>query len=562
MRTPITASPSGSLRVRAVAGTYVVLVAFDCDKGYAKNLMGFGIQRKDHDNGETKWLRSLKRFDLPNSDEGEDVSTRHHPIQKFHWGDYTTKAGRTYTYTVHAMEGAPGALTVREAVSVTVTCELPDKLSSGNHQVHFNRSAAASQAFSARFGNLDPKKMSPDQQARAYAWLSRGLEEALTAYVDAAKPGQTLHLFVYEFEKAQYLDALVRARKRGVELQIVFDDLPKGPGRDNRQAMRKAGLTIAKPKSNGAWSKGDARPRTGNVNISHNKFMVLSENGQLISVWTGSTNWTDSGVYSQTNVGHVILDANVARKFLDWHQAMWNAPGADKAASRNETMRLTQVPPPNQGPGTVPVFSPRKTIEAVAACAERVANARKLICFTAPFAMHDDLEAALVSNASTQVLGLLNKNGVVGPALHQAPNTKLAAATALKASALEQRQLKWQKQSMHHSGVFIHTKIILVDPLSDCPLIVTGSANFSNNSSVNNDENQLFIVGETAVADIYLGEFLRMFDHYYFRSHKKEIDSASASPKIRKQAYLSPDASWTDDYFSKGSKQAFRLAFF
>ena len=225
-------------------------------------------------------------------------------------------------------------------------------------------------------------------------------------------------------------------------------------------------------------------------------------------------------------------------------------------------MPLTPVPPLGQGPGTAPVFSPRRTIEAVTACAQRVTNGRKLICFTAPFAMHDDLEDALLGNVSTQVLGLLNNDGVVGKPLHSAPNTKLAAATALKTSALEQRQLKWHQESMHHSGVFIHTKIILVDPLSDSPLVITGSANFSNNSSVNNDENQLFIVGEKAVADIYLGEFLRMFDHYYFRSHKKKTDSATAPKKVQAQAYLSPDSAWTSDYFANGPKQAFREAFF
>jgi phosphatidylserine/phosphatidylglycerophosphate/cardiolipin synthase-like enzyme len=160
------------------------------------------------------------------------------------------------------------------------------------------------------------------------------------------------------------------------------------------------------------------------------------------------------------------------------------------------------------------------------------------------------------------VLGLLNKDGVVQPSLHKAANTKLAAATALETSELEQQQLQWHEESMYHSGVFIHTKIILLDPLSDSPVVITGSANFSNNSSVNNDENQLFIVGEKAVADIYLGEFLRMFDHYYFRSHKKKITASSSAAGERKKAFLCPDDDWTGEYFSGGPKQASREAFF
>ena len=55
----------------------------------------------------------------------------------------------------------------------------------------------------------------------------------------------------------------------------------------------------------------------------------------------------------------------------------------------------------------------------------------------------------------------------------------------------------------------MHTKYLLIDPLSDDPLICTGSANFSENSLTNNDENMVLIRGSTRVADIYMTEFDR-----------------------------------------------------
>jgi phosphatidylserine/phosphatidylglycerophosphate/cardiolipin synthase-like enzyme len=61
---------------------------------------------------------------------------------------------------------------------------------------------------------------------------------------------------------------------------------------------------------------------------------------------------------------------------------------------------------------------------------------------------------------------------------------------------------------------YIHNKFMLVDPLSDDPLVVTGSANFSKPSQRINDENMLVIRGNTRVADIYFGEFMRVFDHH------------------------------------------------
>jgi phosphatidylserine/phosphatidylglycerophosphate/cardiolipin synthase-like enzyme len=64
---------------------------------------------------------------------------------------------------------------------------------------------------------------------------------------------------------------------------------------------------------------------------------------------------------------------------------------------------------------------------------------------------------------------------------------------------------------------YIHTKYMLIDPLSDDPIVITGSANFLKASTTGNDENMLIIRGDTAVADIYLTEFMRLFTHSEFR---------------------------------------------
>jgi len=187
-----------------------------------------------------------------------------------------------------------------------------------------------------------------------------------------------------------------------------------------------------------------------------------------------------------------------------------------------------------------------------------------MVCFTAPFPLHDEIENALVETPA-QTFGLLNRRGVVGPELANAPNTSLAAATAFnQKSVLEAWQEKMldrlRAESLHHSGVFIHTKIILVDPLSDHPRVVSGSANFSNNSSRNNDENQLFIFDEPEVADVYLGEFMRMFDHYYYRDHLKMMKAEEiADPKA---AYLDETDGWTQKFFNDGTRERERVAFF
>jgi phosphatidylserine/phosphatidylglycerophosphate/cardiolipin synthase-like enzyme len=77
--------------------------------------------------------------------------------------------------------------------------------------------------------------------------------------------------------------------------------------------------------------------------------------------------------------------------------------------------------------------------------------------------------------------------------------------------------LKEKLTGLNPNVRFLHTKYMLVDPLSDDPIVVSGSANFSVNSCTVNDENMLIIRGNKRVADIYLGEYMRLHRHFAFR---------------------------------------------
>jgi len=57
----------------------------------------------------------------------------------------------------------------------------------------------------------------------------------------------------------------------------------------------------------------------------------------------------------------------------------------------------------------------------------------------------------------------------------------------------------------------------------------------------------LIIKGDKRVADIYFTEFLRLFNHYYFRwvvnQTKNKSNSTNENP-----AFLKSDDSWTEQY--------------
>jgi phosphatidylserine/phosphatidylglycerophosphate/cardiolipin synthase-like enzyme len=99
---------------------------------------------------------------------------------------------------------------------------------------------------------------------------------------------------------------------------------------------------------------------------------------------------------------------------------------------------------------------------------------------------------------------------------------------------------------------FIHTKIILVDPLTETPTTLTGSANYSDNSTTDNEENTLAIRGGDAakrVADIYLTEYQRLFMHFVYRdwAGSGRAGQPAAAPR------LIEDPSWSAPHYKPGS---------
>jgi phosphatidylserine/phosphatidylglycerophosphate/cardiolipin synthase-like enzyme len=105
-----------------------------------------------------------------------------------------------------------------------------------------------------------------------------------------------------------------------------------------------------------------------------------------------------------------------------------------------------------------------------------------------------------------------------------------------------------------------------MDPLSEDPIVVTGSANFSDASTNDNDENMLIIRGDKRVADIYFTEFNRLFNHYYFRSvteaTKRRLAAGGtpvADPNAEANLFLAENDDWLAKY-EPGRFRAKRVA--
>ncbi len=355
-------------------------------------------------------------------------------------------------------------------------------------------------------------------------------------------------------------------------MQIVYHDTTDATGQPNETAMKAAGLPINDQKVTYRRSK---------TKIPHNKFIVRLRNGvDPVEVWTGSTNFTPSGFLGQTNVGHRIADVATAKQYFEFWKVVKTDP--ELADARARAMALTPNPiEAIQAKSVVQVFSPRPKAEMLDWYGRRMLNAANSVWFTAAFGITAKLVPPIATKRDQMRFVLMEKptsdadkktltadlDHVIlsyGLPLGEQYNMKDGKPTARK--GIEGFELdKWFfKEELFRPKndgfvFFIHTKFLLIDPLSDDPLVCSGSANFSPPSLMANDENMLLIRGDTRVADIYMTEFDRIFRHFYFRDIAAELSGKDDEKSI----FLDETDTWTDAYFTAGHvKNNRRLMFF
>jgi phosphatidylserine/phosphatidylglycerophosphate/cardiolipin synthase-like enzyme len=576
---------TGGYVVYAVTGINTVSFAIDFTDADTTGLLGFAVERFDPTEDERYFIYGMKVFEsvVTQPDETTAVSTSDHPIQSFVWDDFTAKPDRSYRYFFHPLKGKPKNLD-RSAKPVEIGVATEPLYSSHEHDVFFNRGVASSQAYVRRFGNLSPDKLAETDAAKAdeaRQWLSRDLDEALLKFIDQAKPGDTLFGCFYEFRYGPAADRFKAAVDRGVVVRLILDAKDNSrtdadgifhdafPWKANEKAVRDAHLPAS---AIALWR------RNNSSNIQHNKFKVLLKGADAdpVEVWTGSTNLSVSGIHGQTNVGHWVRNKDIAAAYRDYWQAMLSDPGSADGDSASETRRkkkawrdtveaLGPVPVAWSGipEGVSTVFSPRSGTEVLRMYVDALDEAENLGCVTLAFGINKAFKSALVDNTAQNAVTflLLEKRDRPNPR-SLAPFVPLKASHNIYqawGSFLRDPIYQWSREtSAFGLGLathiaYIHSKFLLKDPLGPDPIVITGSANFSDNSVNQNDENMLLIRGDARVADIYFTEFNRLFFHYYFRSVQEALfrgdgTSSNAAADASASLFLKEDDSWLAKY--------------
>ena len=561
---PVVKAKAGPYYGAALVGTYSVVIGWNFDDiSLKKGLLGFAIKRTEWDNEsgeiiEQRWLGGYKRFKDFDPGHVNDVGSLTAPFQRFRWNDYTLNHRRSYRFEVYPMRGKPGALTRKEKPLVfefSPTVEDDGKLG-----VYVNRGVTAAKAYFDRFRDIAPKDVLPPNAA--YRWLSRGLKESLIDFIESTRPGDSLHLAVYEFFDHEIATLLKKTNRRGVDVKIIHD------AKEGKNSTEESRHVVSEIKI-----KSIVRERN-TVAISHNKLAIHTRNGKPIKAWSGTANLSENGFNYQTNAALVIRDKETVLAYEDYFLNLWKNPSKSESKIFNQAL-MDRINSSGSTFVSKRFFSPIKKQKIIETSVDLIENAKSLVLISGPFGIHKDMAVALNRNRVHIIeYGLVNST-----AKNKVKDLRNKATRFYPPNKLETYHgERWDAKAF--GAHKIHSKFIVVDPFSETPRVLFGSANFSKNSCTENDENAILIEGDKRLAAILATEYMRMHDHYKSRFYIRRTAEANKKirkenralkkagkplkPLIRLEYHLETSQKWSDTAFkprSNSHKYSDRLAF-
>ena len=299
--------------------------------------------------------------------------------------------------------------------------------------------------------------------------LQGSLAEKLIQYIDRAQT--SIHIASFEFNLTPVAEALIAAKKRGVDVLWITDD--------------EFGLEVDSEVEHGQFAMlKKAKIKViddGRVALMHDKFWIFDGK----TVWTGSTNITDNDIFRNNNNVIIFDSPEIAAIYEREFAEMWDGNFGPKSPSTIADQSVTIDRTPVQI-----LFSPEDNV--ISHLVPLVQKARKSIYFMAFSFTNNKLTDAMLERAQA---GLT----VTGIFERRASETEYSALPPMFCAGLPVRQ-------DGNPGTF-HHKVIIIDN----KIVVTGSLNFSDNADESNSENTI-VITNTDIAKLYLAEFQRRWD--------------------------------------------------
>jgi phosphatidylserine/phosphatidylglycerophosphate/cardiolipin synthase-like enzyme len=530
-----------TIKIAAYANGDDALVAWQLDKKIP-DCLGFALYRRRNGKEEVVENRIGWEDIAPPPKPGTHKPSTEWPIQRFLWSDYDAKAGDKLQYRIVPMVGTTDQL--KEATSEASDWTPAMLVSAGNASgisAFFNRGVVMSQAVARRLkaaggsptASLKKAIGDPNNETRQY--LTGQLGETLAAELtDFAEKGGEIHAALFELNDPQLLDLILAFGKRA---HIILSNGAHQNASDDENKAARHVLT-------GKVDLQDVR-LLGSRHLAHNKFCVFSDaQGQPQKTWTGSQNWTETGLCTQANNSLLIQDGELGQMFIDqWKNLV--AAGDDftpELLASNAKPRTFEL---DGGNGTL-FFSPSKKVKDeevgpdLVFARQFIEDAKSGILFLMfnPGPQFSLLNAILdrvndEKKPPIHVVGVINQDP-------SSTKTKVEVFTGheKQSKSVDQKGFQdiiqpdgldknvaeqWLSEItrgnfLHNVGhAMIHSKVVVVDPFGDHPVVITGSNNFGPAASLRNDENLLIIENDKTLAEAYVVNIASLHNAYRWR---------------------------------------------
>ncbi len=294
----------------------------------------------------------------------------------------------------------------------------------------------------------------------------------------------SIDMAVYSFaDLSDVANALVAAKNRGVKVRVVYDNRTT---QNSMQTLINAGIPVIK--------------RTSGLNgIMHNKFFVFDARDTIAVndwLWTGSWNITLNESGWENNVLE-INDPTITQAYTIEFEEMWGGNGDSPNPSNAKFGFQKSDNTPhifNIGGREVKVyFSPSDGV--MNKIINTINTANKDIYFALYAFTRSDIATAMNNrfNAGvTDIRGLIDQVNTTGS---------------------QYSFLNTFAEMYGNTGATMHHKYGLVDATQTYsnPYVITGSANWSNSASNDNDEN-IIIIDDIFIANKFMQEFKKRYN--------------------------------------------------
>ncbi len=509
---------------------------------------GFAIERrlKDEQGTKTEFLLNRTGFANENVDPNQDTIARpstEWPFQRFSWTDHDADSGDTVSYRVIPIVRDQQDQLVQLDAQASDFSE-PRTLGAmdGSFRPFFNRGFVMSQ-FMARYlkenklSLADFKAQIAEHDESIRLFLAGDLRRALLEQLESARDdGGHVFAALFELSDDELITALCKLGKRA---HVVLA---------NGSVTKRKDETSAEARQRDENEKGRERLLKAHVDVGeqdrflspgalgHNKFLIRTDAAKAPSaVWTGSTNWSKTGLCTQVNNGILIEDPEVAQIYLDQWQALRDEGSAfsKEFVTRNSEPKLAGDDTPGKVRTSVWFTRARGGVD-LDALRDEVAQARDGILFLMFMPGAAGLFGDVIKRTSDRSLYV---RGVVSELPHgrddeSALDVNLVdndRQSSLHLDIVEPRGVAHpfatfaeevtRKQFLAGIGhAIIHSKVVVLDPFSSDPTVITGSHNFSISASGKNDENFVIVKGNRALAEAYAVNILGAYAHYRWRA--------------------------------------------